>query len=85
MTSLLEPDRHTYEFFPKFAQYATVVREVPIETRRLDDIAEIDTIDFLKIDVQGSELSVFRTAGRLARGRPTPGFLRPALQAARIQ
>ena len=68
MTSLLEPDLHTYEFFPKFAYFATVVREVPIETRRLDDVAEIDIIDFLKIDIQGSELSVFRNGrSKLAR------------------
>ncbi len=38
-----------------------MVREIPIETHRLDDISEIADIDFLKIDVQGSELSVFRS------------------------
>lgn len=32
-----------------------------IETRRLDEIAEIDHLDFLKIDIQGSELMVFRS------------------------
>jgi FkbM family methyltransferase len=68
MTSLLEPDRQTYEFFSKFSEYATVIREVPIETRRLDDVPEIETIDFLKIDIQGSELSVFRN-GRSKLGR----------------
>ena len=30
-------------------------------TKRLDDISEIKNLDFLKIDVQGSELSVFRS------------------------
>ena len=29
-----------------------------IETQRLDDLAEVDDIDFLKIDIQGGELAV---------------------------
>ena len=33
-------------------------------TRRLDDIIEIDEIDFLKMNVQGSELSVLRNGKR---------------------
>lgn len=36
--------------------------ETPIETRRLDDITEIETIDFLKIDIQCGELAVFQNA-----------------------
>ena len=60
MTSLLEPDPHTLKHFPGFPEWGTVVRELPIKTHRLDDIAEIDALDFLKIDVQGSELSVFQ-------------------------
>jgi len=31
-----------------------------VQTRRLDDVAEMEVLDLLKIDVQGSELSVFR-------------------------
>lgn len=38
-----------------------VFRQVPIQTRRLDEIAEIEHLDFLKIDVQGGELAVFRS------------------------
>ena len=34
-------------------------RSVTLSTRRLDDIAEIDRMDWLKIDIQGGELSVF--------------------------
>jgi hypothetical protein len=34
--------------------------EATVSTRRLDDIAEISAIDYLKIDAQGSELSIFR-------------------------
>lgn len=60
MTSLLRPDPRMLRQFPGFTEFGRVVREVPVETRRLDDIAEIDALDFLKIDVQGSELAVFR-------------------------
>jgi len=31
-----------------------------VATRRLDDVAEIECVDFLKIDVQGAELAVFQ-------------------------
>lgn len=38
-----------------------------VATRRMDDIAELDPADFLKIDVQGSELSVIANgAAKLA-------------------
>lgn len=66
MTSLLKPDPRALALFPMFAEWGTVVREEPIQTHRLDDIAEVEHLDFLKIDVQGSELSVFRGgAGKL--------------------
>ncbi len=35
----------------------------PVDTRSLDDVAEITAVDFLKIDIQGGELAVLR-AGR---------------------
>lgn len=60
MTSLFEPDKNTLKYFPKFSEWGKVLKELPITTRRLDDIEEISAIDFLKIDIQGSELSVFR-------------------------
>jgi FkbM family methyltransferase len=63
MTSLFEPDQNILSHFPKFSEYGTVVEELPMATRRLDDVEEIDTIDFLKIDVQGSELAVFKGGG----------------------
>jgi FkbM family methyltransferase len=67
MTSLLTPEPRTLECFPLFAHFGRVVQEVAVETRTLDSIAEIKALDFLKIDIQGSELSVFRNgAARLA-------------------
>lgn len=68
MTSLFEPDANALKYFRGFSEWGTVVQQVPVTTRRLDDIEEIDVIDFLKIDIQGSELAVFQHGkSRLAR------------------
>jgi hypothetical protein len=48
--------------FPGFAEWGEVLREVAVTTRRLDDIAEIEAIDFLKMDVQGGELPILKNA-----------------------
>lgn len=61
MTSLLTPDQNRLAYFPKFSEWGQIVRKVPVATRRLDDIREIASIDFLKIDAQGSELAVFKS------------------------
>ena len=50
------------DLFSLFKNNATVVKQHHIPTSRLDDIDEISTIDFLHIDIQGSELEVFRNA-----------------------
>jgi hypothetical protein len=60
MTSLFEPDENILRHFPMFSEWGRVVKEVGLATHRLDDIAEIDAIDYLKIDVQGSELAIFQ-------------------------
>jgi hypothetical protein len=59
MASLLRPDPATLALFHGFPDWGKVVETQPIVTRRLDEIEEVDRIDYLKIDVQGSELSVF--------------------------
>lgn len=59
MTSLLEPDQNTFNNFVALKANATVMERVPIFTCKLDDIDEIQALDFLKIDIQGAELSVF--------------------------
>lgn len=60
MTSLLKPDGNTLRHFDGFPEWGEVIAEQPIDTVRLDEISEIAQLDFLKIDAQGSELSVFR-------------------------
>lgn len=57
--SLLQPDEKTLTHFPNFAELGRVIERLPLQTRRLDDIAEITAIDLLKIDIQGGELAVF--------------------------
>lgn len=59
-SSTLTPSETSLGVFSAYARNATVVGTAAIETRRLDDIAEIERIDFLKIDIQGGELDVFR-------------------------
>ena len=63
-TSTLRPDPATLEVFQFFKRNAEVTGTVEIETYRLDDMTEIENIDYLKIDIQGGELDVFRHATR---------------------
>ncbi|MGV7426582.1 hypothetical protein LAUMK4_04257 [Mycobacterium persicum] len=67
MTSLLEPDPRTQGLFSLFDRFGRVIERVPLHTRRLDDIREIEHLDLLKIDIQGGELAVFHNGrGKLA-------------------
>jgi FkbM family methyltransferase len=65
MTSLLTPYGDILRHFPGFAEWGTVLRRVPIQTKRLDDMAEAGQADYLKMDVQGGELGVLRGAPML--------------------
>jgi FkbM family methyltransferase len=58
-TSIFVPSVAALEVFSFFKNNARVVSQIPIQTRRLDDLDEVDDVDFLKIDVQGGELAVF--------------------------
>ena len=59
MTSLYEPDPVVLKSFEVLRQLAMVTHRIPLQTRTLDSIPEITELDFLKIDIQGSELAVF--------------------------
>ena len=59
-TSLFEPNPAVLTLFHEFSKWATVLGSATVRTRRLDDLGEIAAIDMLKIDVQGSELLVFK-------------------------
>ncbi len=60
MTSLLEPDPEALAFFNLFAKIGAVERTEQIATSRLDDLWGVPQIDFLKMDIQGTELMVLR-------------------------
>jgi FkbM family methyltransferase len=64
MTSLLAPDPRKLALFHLFPDFGRVTGSTSVQTRRLDDIGEIENLDFLKIDIQGTELDVFRGGRR---------------------
>lgn len=60
MSGLKKPNPwRLYQFTP-LAQWGEVVATSTVQTRRLDDLVEVAEMDLLKIDVEGSELDVFR-------------------------
>lgn len=63
MTSLLVPDPQHLALFNLFPIWGKVKSQIPVDTKKLDDIDEIVRMDLLKMDVQGSERAV------LAHGR----------------
>jgi FkbM family methyltransferase len=63
MTSLLVPEPRHLALFNLFPIWGKVKTRIPVDTRKLDDVPEIAAMDFLKMDVQGSEREI------LAHGR----------------
>ena len=63
--SLYEPNTPLLEKFQTLAEMTTPVAKHIVSTSRIDDIAEIDDVDFIKIDVQGGELAIFENAKRI--------------------
>jgi hypothetical protein len=55
MTSLLKPNKEVLSFFNGFSKFGQVLRTKQIQTKKLDDIDDIDNLHFVKMDVQGSE------------------------------
>lgn len=60
MTSLFEPNQAALDFFNGFPQFGEVIGTEEVSTKRLDDIDDVPQIDFLKMDVQGAELSILQ-------------------------
>lgn len=62
MTSLFEPNSELLAYFYGFPEWGRVTHTERIQTVRLDDVPEIEHMDYLKIDIQGAELMVFENA-----------------------
>ena len=58
MTSLLKPDINALTFFNGFQIFGEVIKTEKINTKKLDSLENIGSIDFLKVDAQGSELNI---------------------------
>lgn len=64
MTSLLKPNATTLQFFNGFPLFGQIHETRPVQTTRLDDVAGLPDIDFLKLDIQGAELVVLENGLR---------------------
>lgn len=64
MTSLFPPDPAALNFFNGFDGFGKVLSTETVRTRRLDDIG-LPPIDMIKMDIQGSELSVLQNGPRI--------------------
>jgi FkbM family methyltransferase len=62
MNSLLPPNFALLDLLHYHGIWAQVRSLVDVDTKRLDDIPEIEAMDYLKIDIQGSEMLVFENA-----------------------
>jgi FkbM family methyltransferase len=62
--SLYPPNRALLEKFQNLHELTVLRKTHPVKTRRLDDIGDLGDVDFIKIDVQGSEFNVFKGAAK---------------------
>jgi hypothetical protein len=60
MTSLFKPSEKVLKFFNGFSYFGKIEKIEKIKTKKLDDIFELPYIDFAKLDIQGSELTVIK-------------------------
>lgn len=63
--SLFEPNTSLLAKFHNLAELTTVVRQSRVDTVSLDQVREIDDLDFIKIDAQGAEHLIFSNAPRI--------------------
>ena len=65
-SSLIEPDNDLMDRFEYLSELVQVARKEPVQTHRLDDVAELPPdIDYIKADTQGSEHEIFSHARRV--------------------
>jgi len=64
-SSLLAPNPSVCDRFQELSQLMRAERVMPVQTRRLDDLAELGRVDMIKIDTQGAELMIFQHGPRV--------------------
>lgn len=67
MTSILKPSAQHLRFFNGFSRFGKIESTVAVQTSRLDDLRDLEPIDFLKMDIQGAELSVLKSGAEKLR------------------
>jgi len=60
MTSLFKPNEKVLNFFNSFSHFGKINEIKKIKTSKLNDIEKLPLIDFAKLDIQGSELTVLK-------------------------
>ena len=60
MTSLFKPNKKVLNFFNHFNHIGKISEIKKIQTSKLNDIEKLPPIDFAKLDIQGSELTVLK-------------------------
>jgi FkbM family methyltransferase len=61
-SSLYEPDHDLRSKFHQLSELAQVIKTVEVDTRRLDDLEELEGgVDFIKADAQGGEYEIFKS------------------------
>ena len=60
MTSIFKPNEKVLNFFNSFNHFGKINEIKKIKTSKLDDIEKLPLIDFAKLDIQGSELTVLK-------------------------
>ena len=69
MSSILKPSKTHLEFFNGFAHFGEIIAEMDVKSRRLDEVEGLDSIDYLKMDTQGSELLILQNGENKLRLR----------------
>jgi len=66
--SLLEPNPAFPAYTGHWGPRMQITERLPVKTKRLDDILELDRVDLVKIDIQGGENLVFQSGQNVLSG-----------------